>query len=459
MGLENRHNCSQPDAIKSSDHRRDMPNSVKTDNSGLELTADMLEEIYTNKDFPKSALPLKVSLADSGKSRADLWSLAAAIGVEWGIERNNRGCDGERIAESGRFNCPHLREGEPECRIEWPEPLKFYTGRSDCESSVPGFKGYETTREESHPNPVGTGQMTVDFFKKDFGLTARQSAALLLGAHSIGSFNFQISQFRYDWTKNQAKLMNNQLFRNIVMKPQYYVACDQPNPYVGDYLGQPAATRWRVIGFECQQGGGPYHWFHQYYRVPASNTCSGVSKENKKFTRTPELAFPEYIPLRYSDKGDEDDGDDRALVSMRAEPDTPEGCCDDLADGEVCQESCQYLIKNGETTLGADMGFYFNFTVDPETGKPGGCDGLYFNQHNKSPTVNCGLNQYAPEGEPLHQIVEDYADHQDTWIQDFITAFDKMSKNGNTDLVDGPTSWFKAPCRLDKRTWICEPAQ
>ena len=106
-----------------------------------------------------------------------------------------------------------MREGEPECRIEWPEPLKFYTGRSDCESSFPGFKGYETTREESHPNPVGTGQMTADFFKKDFGLTARQSAALLLGAHSIGSFNFEISQFRYDWTKNNKKLMNNQLFR------------------------------------------------------------------------------------------------------------------------------------------------------------------------------------------------------------------------------------------------------
>ena len=201
-------------------------------------------------------------------------------------------------------------------------------------------------------------------------------------------------------------------------------------------------------------------YFLNVHRVPASNACSGVSKENKKFTRTPELAFPEYIPLRYSIKGDEDDGDDRALVqSMRAEPDTPEFCCDDLADGEVCQESCQYLIKNGETALGADMGFYFNFTVDLETGKPGGCDGLYFNRHNKSPTVNCGLNQYAPEGEPLHQIVEDYADHQDTWIQDFITAFDKMSRNGNTNLVDGPTSWFKAPCRLDKRTWICEPAQ
>ena len=99
MGLENRHNCSQPDDIKSSDHRRDMPNSVKTDNAGLELTADMLEEIYTNKDFPKSALPLKVPLAESGKSRADLWSFAAAVGVELGIQRNNQGCDGEHVGE------------------------------------------------------------------------------------------------------------------------------------------------------------------------------------------------------------------------------------------------------------------------------------------------------------------------------------------------------------------------
>ena len=194
------------------------------------------------------------------------------------------------------------------------------------------------------------------------------------------------------------------------------------------------------------------------YRVPASNKCSGVSKEDKKTTRTPALNFPEYIPQRYPPKGDKDD-EDRSLVSMRAEPDTPEGCCDDLPDGHKCQKSCLYLIKNGETALGADMGFYFNFTVDPETGKPGGCDGLTFNQHNKSPTVNCGLNHYAPEGEPLYHIVEDYADHQDIWFRDFLTAFDKMSRNGNTGLEAGPTSWFNAPCTLQKKYWICEPEQ
>ena len=35
--------------------------------------------------------------------------------------------------------------------------------------------------------------MTTDFFKKDFGLTARESAALLIGAHSFGTFNYEVS--------------------------------------------------------------------------------------------------------------------------------------------------------------------------------------------------------------------------------------------------------------------------
>ena len=74
---------------------RRMSNINQTDNAGLELTADVLEEIYVNKDFPKLAETLPVSLADSGKSRADLWSFAAVVGVEWGLERNNAACEGE----------------------------------------------------------------------------------------------------------------------------------------------------------------------------------------------------------------------------------------------------------------------------------------------------------------------------------------------------------------------------
>ena len=82
-----------------SQKREDLPDALKTDNAGLEITADILEEIFTNKNFPSSAQALKISLADSGKSRADLWTFASTVAVEWGVIRNNRGCAGEPIGE------------------------------------------------------------------------------------------------------------------------------------------------------------------------------------------------------------------------------------------------------------------------------------------------------------------------------------------------------------------------
>ena len=90
IGLDNRHNCSIH-----GNSANNMPNINQTDNAGLELTADVLEEIYVNRDFPKLAEALPVSLAKSGKSRADLWHFASMVAVEWGIDRNNAACDGE----------------------------------------------------------------------------------------------------------------------------------------------------------------------------------------------------------------------------------------------------------------------------------------------------------------------------------------------------------------------------
>ena len=90
IGLEKRHNCTIH-----GDSDNHSPNINQTDNAGLELTADILEEIFVNKDFPKHGETLPVSLAESGKSRADLWNFAAVVGVEWGLERNNNACDGE----------------------------------------------------------------------------------------------------------------------------------------------------------------------------------------------------------------------------------------------------------------------------------------------------------------------------------------------------------------------------
>ena len=50
---------------------------------------EVLEAIYTDRTFPKKSPVLEMSLKESGKSRADLWSLAGLVAVEYGIETNN----------------------------------------------------------------------------------------------------------------------------------------------------------------------------------------------------------------------------------------------------------------------------------------------------------------------------------------------------------------------------------
>ena len=34
--------------------------------------------------------------------------------------------------------------------------------------------------------------------------------------------------------------------------------------------------------------------------------------------------------------------------------------------------------------------------------------------------IDCPLQTYAPEGEPLHSIVEEFADDQNAWLRDFL---------------------------------------
>ena len=62
-------------------------------NNGLQPVVELLEAIYTVPSFPANTPILPASLAQSGKSRADLWALAALVAVEWGVETNNMVCD------------------------------------------------------------------------------------------------------------------------------------------------------------------------------------------------------------------------------------------------------------------------------------------------------------------------------------------------------------------------------
>ena len=68
------------------------PDVTNTDNNGLLFTADMLELVYTVKEFPSQAPALAQSMKESGKSRADLWAFAALVAVHWGAHKNNLAC-------------------------------------------------------------------------------------------------------------------------------------------------------------------------------------------------------------------------------------------------------------------------------------------------------------------------------------------------------------------------------
>ena len=67
----------------------------------------------------------------------------------------------------------------------------------------------------------------------------------------------------------------------------------------------------------------PYHniIINLLNRVPASNTCTGVSAAEKQTTRTPALDFPEGdLPLKYCDKckpGEGLDEDDMRMLSLK----------------------------------------------------------------------------------------------------------------------------------------------
>merc|ERR1719210_898199 len=236
---------------------RNGPDVNVTDNNGLTNTADVLEEIFTNPNFPTGPPALDMSMKDKRMSRADLWAFASLVAFRLGVSNNNYACQGPEVAKEkvkagprGRI-CGHLQEHEPECEINWPRMPKFKTGRSDCIPSPDAEKPWHAPHHEIHPRPHGNGPETVDFYRDNFGLNAKEAIALQEGSHSFAKFNAKVSYFQYEWTRAQGDLFKNQVLRHIAARPQYFSNCKswitgKKGWYlVGDAYGQPANTTWR----------------------------------------------------------------------------------------------------------------------------------------------------------------------------------------------------------------------
>ena len=62
-------------------------------------------------------------------------------------------------------------------------------------------------------------------------------------------------------------MMNNQLFRHIAERPQYFLDCTNQNTkykLVGDAYGNKAETKWVVNTSGFSVNGGPFQWIHRY---------------------------------------------------------------------------------------------------------------------------------------------------------------------------------------------------
>jgi len=111
---------------------------------------------------------------------------------------------------------------------------------------------------------------------------------------------------------------------------------------------------------------------------------------------------------------------------------------------------------NNQFAFPWEVGFYYNFTVGGVAQRPIGCSGIDDDfgtvsdpkwplRNMNSPiwasrAMDCGLNDYAPEGKPVHEIVEELASDNEHFAKVFLDGWHQMSINGYTDeeLVDGP---------------------
>jgi len=390
-----------------------------TNNNGLRPSVEILEAIYTTRDFPDAAPVLSQSLKESGKSRADLWSLAAIVSIEWGVETNNLVCSNSSdIHMNGKGECHHLL-GEEGCEVTMPK-IPFRTGRSDCEVSDPA-RPYIAEKEEVHPNAVGSGYETMEFFQSQFGLNGQEAVALL-GAHTFGRFFIMNSLFRYTWTSSGTRLFNNDYFKMITNKQRWYFTDPGVCTKVGDAYGNKPERRWLTVFLGDAQNGGPVFWVSENYVCP--NCVKGGEPWWRDIEK--ECCKPENIPAGNFCVPDEKRLDEKVLRLGEQE----QGC-----------ERWRIIVGVDEMALPAEMGLYFDF--NQTNGFPTGCPGLE-RFHQGEGGINWSATGWARSDpgcdkqslaipatdKPTSWYMDEYAKDQALWIRDFGDVMDKMMANG-----------------------------
>ena len=197
---------------------RSEPVQHKTDNNKLSTTVMALQWIYMDPTWPPGAKNLSSSLWSTGKSRADLWQLAASTALEVEIARANYGCSNKASYQQMVL----ALEGMDKCLWKLHKPIPFQYGRADCvnnhEQAQTGCP-FEATDTENHFNHNGLASTVLEGLRDDFGLSARQSIALMASHGIKRASHDKVMGMTYTWAGNP--FISNLYFKTLAGVPQF----------------------------------------------------------------------------------------------------------------------------------------------------------------------------------------------------------------------------------------------
>jgi len=449
-----------------------------TDNNGLTSIVETLELVYTTVDWPWQEAGLTASLQQLGKSRADLWQLAGLVALERSLERANRACDLDYHARQQVT----LLEGREACEIKLTKPLKFYSGREDCIPDPAGQHSYQASKEEAKPRMFGDANHATDFFKNEFMMGAEHSVAIQAVHGATHTAHIGV---KYTWFGSG--YISNMFYKMIANKPTYRFQRGGDLSFgaglniwrtaQGDKDGQPVAmTGWRascMYGWNTTEGGpcflrptGARSWDSPNPDKIIFDKCvTNVTAAGECLIDTTQ---PECASAWCDENRVERDVDyDGPLAPVTG------SWSADVPDAQVRHNTGW----DNQFAFPWEIGSFWNLTSQgPEEGAGAqraiGCPGLddeygtiggagspyeprwpYRNLGNSdifaSFAMQCGLNEYAPEGKPMHEIVADMANDNAYWAEKFLEAWQIMTTNGDRAadgtiaLTEGPQSgWF-----------------
>ena len=257
------------------------------DNNNMAMTVMALEHVYKDPALGDYGL----SLRDGGKSRADLWSLAAILAVEYSVNENNLACGRADLPwtnkkGSGAQGCGRRDMDQGDCYVEMPR-IPFRTGRVDC---IPAEEEpYIASKTEVHPSLYFDGEQTLEFFATHFGINDPREVVALMGAHTLGKVDQRNTLVKYWWTRGEHTYFNNQYYKSMVDDRDWAIQCPRDKAsfwLIGEPDGSAGKVTWKAHGRGWMENGGPFTW-----RRDLDLCFDGKSRPSWPFAFLPYFAF------------------------------------------------------------------------------------------------------------------------------------------------------------------------